>query len=83
MCIRFPKILDTQLVKNSQLKLYSSQKPVQANFNNEIKSDLSGTVYYGVEFRCNLTFPVVKPLTFHLLPVINWKFHKRWLINIR
>lgn len=55
----------------------------KANSNNEIKTDFSGTVYYGVEFRCNLTFSLVKPLTFYLLPVINWKFQKRWLINIR
>lgn len=53
MYIRFHKSLDTQRVKNSQLKLSSSQKPVRVNSNCEIKSDFSGTVYYGVEFRCN------------------------------
>lgn len=53
MYIRFHKSLDTQRVKNSQLKLSSSQKPVRVNSNSEIKSDFSGTVYYGVEFRCN------------------------------
>lgn len=50
MCIWFPKILDTQPVKNSQLKLYSSQKPILI-----MKLKLISQVQYIMELNLDVT----------------------------
>lgn len=53
-------------------------------FYNEIKSCFTAiTAYYTVDLRCILAFSTIMLLTFHLLPVVNYPFQKRWLINVR